>query len=71
MDGKLKDNDEPEEDSGNNEVQDDDEDEELPDLDTRSRKSGSSVVAMYEGQWFVAEVVKDQTGVPRDYRTSG
>ncbi len=63
VDGELEDNDKLEEDSSNDEVQKDDEDEELPDLDTRSRKSGSSVVAMYEGQWFVVEVVEDQTSV--------
>ncbi len=50
VDYELEDNDKLEEDSSNDEVQEDEEDEELPDLDTRRRKSGSSVVAMYEGQ---------------------
>jgi hypothetical protein len=63
VDGELEDNDKLEEDSSNDEVQEDNEDEELPDLDTRSRKSGSSVVAMFKGQWFVVEVVEDQTSV--------
>ncbi len=56
-----------EEQSGNKEVQEHSKNVELPDLDTPSRKSGTSVIAVYEGQWFVAEVVQDQTSVPNRY----
>jgi hypothetical protein len=43
--------------------------EELPDLnlDRPTRKPGSYVVALYEGEWFVAEVVEDQSNVPNSY----
>jgi predicted nucleic acid-binding Zn-ribbon protein len=39
---------------------------ELPDLQN-SADAGSYVVAIYEEQWFLAEVVKDQNGVPKGY----
>jgi DDE superfamily endonuclease len=43
-------------------------DEELPELPppSGSTKKGF-VVAVYEGQWFLAEVVKDQAGIPTGY----
>lgn len=40
--------------------------EELPDIPP-SRKSGSFVVALYEGQWFLAEVSKEQGDVAEGY----
>jgi hypothetical protein len=46
------------------------EDEELPDPEMRpvTRKvPGTAVVALYEGEWFLAEVVEDQKGVPGGY----
>jgi hypothetical protein len=41
--------------------------EELPDLDRGKRASGTIVVAVYEGEWFIAEVVEDQSSVPGGY----
>ncbi len=38
-----------------------------PGKPTSSWNSGSLVVAVYEGEWFVAEILKDQTDVPRGY----
>lgn len=32
-----------------------------------SWNSGGLVVAIYEGEWFVAEILKNQDRVPRDY----
>jgi hypothetical protein len=57
---------EDEEDEENIEQQELDE-EELPDLTLRSRKAGTYVVAMYEGQWFLAEVCEDQKNVQKGY----
>jgi hypothetical protein len=55
---------EDEEEENNEEV------DELPDLDLEgpsSSRMGSYVVAAYEGQWFLAEVTRDQTNVARGY----
>ncbi len=40
----------------------DSETEELPDVDNR-KNIGENVVAVYEEQWFLAEIAKDQSGV--------
>ena len=45
---------------------------ELPDLDvpgpsTSSKSSSNYVVAVYEGQWFLAEICGDQKNVGRGY----
>ena len=42
-------------------------DDELPDLPGPSGTKKGFVVAVYEGQWFLAEVSKDQTGVKAGY----
>jgi hypothetical protein len=59
--------DEEEETSDKEEEESDGQDEELPDLDGPKRACGSHVVAIYEGEWFIAEVVSDQTSVPDGY----
>ncbi len=50
------------------EEKEEDELEELPDADTVARKAGTCVVALYEGEWFLAEVYQDQSGVGRGYK---
>ena len=40
--------------------------EELPDVDNR-KNIGENVVAVYEEQWFLAEIAKDQSGVGQRY----
>lgn len=47
--------------------EEEDELDELPDVDTVARKAGTCVVALYEGEWFLAEVCQDQSGVGRGY----
>ncbi len=42
-----------------------DDEEELPDLDKPI--AGTTVVAAYEGQWFLAEVTESQAGVSKGY----
>ena len=44
----------------------DSETEELPDVDNR-KNIGEYVVAVYEEQWFLAEIAKDQSGVGQRY----
>lgn len=46
--------------------EDSDREEELPDL-TDSPMPGTYVAAVYEGQWFLAEVCRDQDNVKRGY----
>jgi hypothetical protein len=41
--------------------------EELSDVDRPFRKAGTYVVAMYEGQWFLAEICGDQKNVGKGY----
>jgi hypothetical protein len=41
--------------------------EELPDVDRPFRKAGTYVVAMYEGQCFLAEICGDQKNVGKGY----
>jgi hypothetical protein len=48
-------------------AEDEEEQEELPDLDRPIRKAGTFVVALYEGQWFLAEVCADQKNVGKGY----
>jgi hypothetical protein len=77
QDAELEESDE-EEDLGQTvEQEEKDEDEELPDLDRGAeqedmRPSSSwncdLVVAVYEGQWFVAEVCKEQERIPHGYK---
>jgi hypothetical protein len=47
------------------------EEQELPDLaPTTSRNSGKLVACVYEGQWFIGEVLKENPGmVPRGYQS--
>jgi hypothetical protein len=48
--------------------QEEEEDEELPDVDgPGTSRMGSYVVAAYEGQWFIAEILRDQKGVAKGY----
>jgi hypothetical protein len=47
--------------------EEEDELDELPDVDTVARNAGTCVVALYEGEWFLAEVCQDQSGVGRGY----
>ncbi len=47
--------------------EEEDELDELPDVDTAARKAGTCVVTLYEGEWFLAEVCQDQSGVGRGY----
>jgi hypothetical protein len=42
-------------------------DEELPEPGRTGLRAGASVVAVYEGQWFLAEVTGDQVGVAVGY----
>jgi hypothetical protein len=50
------------------EVEDEEEedDEELPDLE-QTRVPGTLLVAIYESEWFIAEVAKDQSKATRGY----
>ena len=45
----------------------DSDNEELLDINSSIRDLGTHVVAEYEGQWFLTEVCRDQSGVPRGY----
>jgi hypothetical protein len=48
--------------------QEEEADESLPDLEAPgTSRMGSYVVAAYEGQWFIAEVSRDQEGVAKGY----
>jgi hypothetical protein len=49
------------------EKDDDLEELELPDLEVPSKKMSGHVVAVYEDEWFLAEVCKDQSGVESGY----
>jgi hypothetical protein len=59
-------NKEHEEEDDNEEREEEDDNEELPDI-LPTRKSGSFVVALYEGQWFLAEVCRDQDDIAAGY----
>ncbi len=59
---------EEEEENDDNEIEQQElDEEELPDLDRPYRKAGTYVVAMYKGQWFLAEVCEDQKNVGKGY----
>ncbi len=46
--------------------EEEEDDEELPDLE-QTRVPGTLLVAIYESEWFIAEVAKDQSKATRDY----
>jgi hypothetical protein len=59
-----------EEDDKDDEEEEEESDEELPDPELRpptEKIPGTMVVAVYEGEWFIAEVMEDQRGVPGGY----
>jgi len=62
---------EEDEDDKESEEDKEDEEEELPDLTpTTSRNSGKLVVVVYEGEWFVGEMLKeDAAKVPKGYHS--
>ena len=56
-----------EEEKGSDEENKESSDEDLPDPQPASGNSGALVVALYEGEWFLAEVVRQQSEVPDGY----
>jgi hypothetical protein len=56
-----------EQETSDKEEEPEDGNEDLPDLEGPRRACGSHVVAVYEDQWFIAEVVQDQSNVPGGY----